>query len=261
MTRREQLLLVAVSGALLLGAVSLYWHRSHAPGGELTLTSEAAAAVELPAGATSVDTVPSVASAPTPVTPLDQDVAPEAEPETVAVSAAGAVRKPGLYTLDSMARVQDLLSKAGGATDEADLSDINLAAQLIDGSTLTIPAQSRVLQQNGTLVARGAQPASALNPAPYTISGWNPAVRASQTGSSTAQAAPTPSAASEGGLINLNTATQDQLETLPGIGPKLAAEIINYRRQSPFQTVEDLDGVPGFGSKRLESLRSLVTAP
>ena len=69
----------------------------------------------------------------------------------------------------------------------------------------------------------------------------------------------TPPSAVQGGLIDLNRATADQLETLPGIGPKRAQDIINYRQQHPFTSVEDLDNVRGVGPKTLETLRPLVT--
>lgn len=259
MTRREQLLLVAVAGALLVGAVSLYWHRNHA-GPAVPSATEAVASVESAAALAVSDTGPAGPAEPMPVPAVDE-AAPPQEPATVAVSAAGAVRRPGLYKLDTTARVQDLLSRAGGASEEGDLSDINLAAQLIDGSTLTIPARSRILEEDGTLVARGGPPASELNPAPYTISGWHPDVGASGPDGSRSDSSVSAPVGSVGGLVNLNTATQDQLETLPGIGPKLAAEIISYRSQMPFRTIEDLDQVPGFGAKRLESVRPLITAP
>ena len=63
----------------------------------------------------------------------------------------------------------------------------------------------------------------------------------------------------KGGLLDLNSASQDELETLPGIGPKLAAEIIAYRSRAPFASVDDLTNVSGIGPKKLEGVRNLVT--
>ena len=176
------------------------------------------------------------------------------------VSAAGEVVRPDVYMLPEGARVRDLLEKAGGATERADLSDINLAARLIDGSTLTIPAR----RQPG----KRTLPAVYVNPPHYTISGWQPApqetpaetppLAGSQVPAAAAPAA-APGAQKKGGLLDLNSASQDELETLPGIGPKLAAEIIAYRSRAPFASVDDLTNVSGIGPKKLEGVRNLVT--
>ncbi|MCL4218623.1 MAG: helix-hairpin-helix domain-containing protein [Candidatus Hydrogenedentes bacterium] len=174
----------------------------------------------------------------------------------------GAVKRPGVYTAERGWRLQELLDAAGGATEDANLTDINLAAELIDGSTLTIPYGRRAEVEQGKLTVRGGQAASALNLPHYTVSGWRPAapvlitnVRAPQP---PASAAPS---ATEGttGRLDLNTATQAQLESLPGIGPVLATEIMNYRQLRPYTSVEDLNDVSGIGEKRLEAIRHLVT--
>jgi len=102
-------------------------------------------------------------------------------------------------------------------------------------------------------VLRRGAPAQPLNPPQYTLSGWRPpAVRASA-------ATPGASTASATTRINLNTATQEELETLPGIGPKLAERIMEFRKHTPFRSVNDLDFVSGIGPKRLEALRPEVT--
>lgn len=171
--------------------------------------------------------------------------APAPKPETrMMATAAGAVRRPGAYRLEADSRIQDLIDAAGGATADADLSDINIAAHVIDGSVLTLPA----------LPAAGSssppQMAARLNPRSYTRSGWTP-----QSGAGTGSLDGT--ATSD--LIDLNTASQSLLETLPGVGPVTATKIIEYRTLTPFRRVEDLTNIHGIGEKTLESLRPLVT--
>ena len=94
------------------------------------------------------------------------------------------------------------------------------------------------------------------NPPQYTNTGWTPSQRAATASSTNG---PAGSGSSSGGLIDLNTATLAELETLPGIGPKLGAEIIRFRESQSFQTVDDLDLVNGIGPKKLEAVRSMVT--
>ena len=156
------------------------------------------------------------------------------------VSVTGGVRRPGAYSLPVDARIQDLIGAAGGATLDGVLDDINIAARLLDGSVLTIP-------QRGLEGAR-VIPAARVNPPSYTRSGWR-----------APRAAPAAGAQAAGGRIDLNTASQAMLETLPGVGPVTAGKIIEYRRQTPFARVEDLTNIHGIGEKTLESLRPHVT--
>jgi competence protein ComEA len=162
----------------------------------------------------------------------------------IAVAVRGAVEKPGLYRFEGDARVQDAVDEAGGAASEADLSDVNLAAPLIDGTTLTIPANTR-----------DAYAARRLNPAEYTVSGWRPDSAAS---SGHAPATHASGEHSSSGRVNINTAGQAELEGLPGIGPALAARIIQHRAEAPFRRAEDLQHVSGIGEKRFEAVRDLI---
>lgn len=139
------------------------------------------------------------------------------------VHVLGAVAKPGLYVLDPDARLVDALAAAGGTTDEADLASVNLARALSDGEQIVVPV----------LGAATATPGNA------------PAG---------------PSAGSPGdGLVDLNTADQAALETLPRIGPALAERIVAWRDENGrFQSVDDLLAVPGIGEKLLAGLRDAV---
>jgi len=140
------------------------------------------------------------------------------------VHVAGAVRRPGVYRLAGDARVADAVDRAGGAERGADLTAVNLAAEIKDGRQIIVPEQGAA--------AAGGMPAAG--------------------GASTPGAPATP--------INLNTATLEQLDTLEGIGPGLAQRILTYRdEQGGFGDVEELGQVPGIGEKRLAALRERVT--
>lgn len=141
------------------------------------------------------------------------------------VHVAGAVVEPGLVQLAPGERVADAIAAAGGATDAADLDRVNLAAPVTDGEQVYLPAE-------------GETPPAA--PEVGTSSG--------ETGDEGSSA-----------VVHVNTAGPDELETLPGIGPARAADIIAYReRDGPFQSVEDLLQVPGIGPATLERLRDQV---
>jgi competence protein ComEA len=137
----------------------------------------------------------------------------------VVVDVVGAVRRPGLYRLPHGSRIADALTRAGGPTPKADLAQVNLAAPLADGEQVVVP-------RRGLAVANGASRST-----------------------SGATAAP----------VQLSTATLEQLESLPGVGPVMAQKIFDYRQEhGAFQSVDELDAVPGIGPKRLEQLRELV---
>ncbi|MDZ4857371.1 MAG: ComEA family DNA-binding protein, partial [Candidatus Hydrogenedentes bacterium] len=176
------------------------------------------------------------------------------------VSVAGAVTSPGVYEFDTGDRVSDAVRAAGGVLEYADVSDINQAATLVDSSTLAIPHSGRAAIEDGNrMVLRAGESAALINPKEYTISGWagrKPVQTSTATSPSVPDAAP--DATKSDGPIDLNSATVEELETLPGVGPKTAIAIIQYREKQPFQTIEDLDNVPGIGEKKLEDLRPHV---
>lgn len=149
------------------------------------------------------------------------------------VYVCGAVRSPGVYTFAPGARVADLIDRAGGATGAAELETINLAAVLTDGQQVVVPRRGET-----------AAATAAGDPA------------AAATGSGGAAAAP----AVPGALVNLNTATLAELDTLPGVGPSTAQKILDYRTSSGgFKSVDDLKNVSGIGDVRFAELKDLVT--
>lgn len=139
----------------------------------------------------------------------------------VVVHVAGAVSAPGVYTLPADSRVDDAV-RAAGATANADLSQLNLAQKLADGQKITVPAA-------------GEAPAPADNAAPSDSS-------------------------QSGALININTATQEELETLPSIGEVRAQAIIAYREEhGGFRTTDELMEVSGIGEKIFADISPHIT--
>ncbi|HLT10415.1 MAG TPA: helix-hairpin-helix domain-containing protein [Micromonosporaceae bacterium] len=167
-------------------------------------------------------TVEPVAVASTVAVPSVAASVPPAEYVVVAVS--GRVRQPGIVRLPAGARVADAIEAAGGALDNDDLALVNLARKVSDGELILV----------------------GVTPPP----GAGAEVGGAEGGTG----------GSSDGLVNLNTATSAQLQTLPGIGPVLAERIIAYREQhGGFEAVSDLRKVTGIGDARYDELKDLVT--
>ena len=133
--------------------------------------------------------------------------------------------RPGVYRLDDGARVADLVAEAGGPTPEAHLDAVALASKLVDGQRVYVPRVGEVVP-----AAVGSDPAAVGPPAPSPAS-----------------------------PLDLNTATAEQLDQLPSVGPATAAAIVAHRdRNGPFRSVEALLEVRGIGPVRLDELRPLV---
>ena len=137
----------------------------------------------------------------------------------IVVDVVGAVRRPGVYRLGRGSRVADAVTSAGGLTRRAQRVSINLAAPLADGEQVVV-------------AARGAAGSTS-----------------SAGGAGVGPAAP----------VSLSTASAEQLDTLPGVGPVTAQKIVAYREQhGPFTSVAQLDAIPGIGPARLADLKGLV---
>ncbi|HZD88289.1 MAG TPA: ComEA family DNA-binding protein [Gaiellaceae bacterium] len=140
-------------------------------------------------------------------------------PRLLVVDVAGAVRRPGLYRLPAGSRIQNAIAAAGGSTRKAQLDLVNLAAPVADGEQVLVPS-------SGSPDAAAAAPAAGASPA-----------------------AP----------LDLNSATAEQLDALPGVGPVTAQKIIDYRQtHGPFRNVDELQGVPGIGPSKMAQLEGLV---
>jgi competence protein ComEA len=141
-------------------------------------------------------------------------------PALLVVDVVGAVRQPGLYRLRKGSRIADAVARAGGAAPNADIAAVNLAAPLADGVQIVVPRRGAV-----SSVGTGTGAGAAGSPGP----------------------------------VDLNTATLEQLDALPGVGPVTAQKILDYRQQhGSFTAVAQLDAIPGIGPARLEQLKGLV---
>jgi competence protein ComEA len=201
LSRGELAGLVVVVVATLLGA-GLWYMRSLPRPVDIAAPADAISPVVSPISGATGPLAPSVAA--------------------IIVDVAGWVREPGVYEFASGDRVIDAIDRAGGPRKGADLTSLNLAAPLTDGTQIVIPK-------------------------PGSTAGG--ATGSSGTGTS-------------GGttLININSAGETELEDLPGVGPVTAAAIIDYRTQNgPFATVDDLIDVTGIGPSTLEQIRPFAT--
>jgi competence protein ComEA len=190
--------------AVTLGGAGLWYSRSLPKPVELAASSAAP-----------------MSGSPAPVSVSSSAPSASASPVTILVDVAGWVRKPGVYEFQQGQRVIDAVKAAGGARHGADLTALNLAAPLTDGTQI--------------LVLKLGAPSS---------------IGSGGSGSSSGS----------GTLININTASETELEELPGVGPVTGAAIIEYRtKNGPFASVDELDNVSGIGPATLEEIRPMAT--
>lgn len=154
------------------------------------------------------------------------DTAPATPAGRLVVDVKGAVRRPGVYRLAAGARTYDAVRRAGGLTARADRIGVNLAARVVDGGEVVVP-------ERGGVARPGSAPASA------------------GTGAAGGDAADEPLS------LDLNTATEQELEQLDGVGPAIAANIVAYREQhGGIASIDELDEVSGIGEAKLAAIRA-----
>jgi len=159
----------------------------------------------------------------TAVPPLSPGNSDPQEPVEWIVYITGAVMRPGVYRIEECSRVYDLVGRAGGLTGEADAEAFNMAAPLVDGVHVHVPRKGETPAPEGTLSA------VAMTRTPLS------------------------------GKVDINRADERQLQDLPGVGPKTAEAILEYRsKQGPFRSPEDLLCVRGIGPAKLEGLRDCI---
>ena len=156
----------------------------------------------------------------------------------LAVQVSGAVQHPGVVRIAEGSRVEDAIKAAGGTSRGADLTGLNLAEQVVDGTKIEIA---------GADTMQGFMPSMSSVTQPTRV-----ASDSSKAKSTSAHPAPA--------SISLSTATAEELDQLPGVGPSTASKIIAYRNANgPFRTVDDLMNVKGIGPKKMQDIRPYVT--
>ena len=232
---------IAMMGGV--GFVGAQWARPSAPLSVEPISGNVPPVDAAPKGAESAVAEP---------TPVESS-----KPKEVVVAMAGAVKKGGLYRLPLDSRIDDAIRAAGGAKADADLEAINLAAKAVDGDQIYVPhkkAEEPAKAEETTKVAekyRGgavrndyaARPVEPVMPLP--LGGSVGALRVSK--------------AKATGPVSLNTGSEAQMETLPGVGPATAAKILEYRQQhGGFASVEEIQAVSGIGPKKFAQMKPFL---
>ena len=152
-------------------------------------------------------------------------------PQNCYVDIKGEVLRPGVYEFSCESRIQEVIKKAGGFTEEADETKINLAQKVTDQMQMIVPNVNS--KQEGGVTEGNSEKGNSSNTTPSN---------------------------SKQGTVNINTATLEELQTIKGIGKKKAEAILQYRKEhGAFRTKEDLLQVKGIGKKALEAIESQVT--
>ena len=154
------------------------------------------------------------------------------EKDMIIIHITGAVKTPGIVKLEEGSRIEDAINKAGGLTEDADITKVNLAYILEDGTKIKIPSNSDIGDFQGENILR-------------TDSGEG-IIEDNEN-------------SSQSSSLNINKATEQDLQTLPGIGPSLASRIIAYRDENgKFSTIEDIKNVNGIGNSKYENIKDYI---
>ena len=167
--------------------------------------------------------------------------------ETIVVHISGAVNIEGIVELEAGSRIANAIEKAGGVKENADMTDINLAYPLEDGMKIHIPTkeETEANKNNENMIDES-----------YVTSSSGGVSSKEDTNSIQGSSKSTTSNAK----VNINTATQEELDTLPGIGPSIASKIIDYREQNgKFNSIEEIKEVSGIGDAKYEKIKDSIT--
>lgn len=169
--------------------------------------------------------------------------------EKIYVYITGEVNSPGVVLLDNGSRIVDAIEAAGGVTDKANITKVNLVYILQDGMKINIPNQND-LKNNENFEYITMSSGDEKNDANINNSASN---------TSSEESSSNKESAFKISVVNINTATQTELETLPGIGPSLALKIINYRKENgKFSSIEDIKNVSGIGDAKFENIKNYI---
>ena len=161
----------------------------------------------------------------------------------IMVYITGEVKNPGIYELEENSRIKDVIEKAGGLKETADITDINLATILQDEDKITIPSKEENKQekQNTEKIQSNKQS------------------KTTEKSQNTTSISTNTTGKNQNTKVNINTATQTELETLPGIGPSIASKIVSYRKENgKFKSIEEIKKVSGIGESKYANIKELI---
>lgn len=160
----------------------------------------------------------------------------------------GEVKQEGVYELDENSRISDAIEKAGGTKENADLSQINLAYKIEDGMRIYIPKKGELVQDKEKIEDKTQEIVTGKSTDITNTTSVNTNLSTNKKSKTDIE------------KINLNKATQTELETLPGIGPSTAEKIIAYRKENGnFKNIEDIMNVNGIGESKYNKIKDLVS--
>ena len=166
--------------------------------------------------------------------------------DKIIVHVSGAVNKEGIVELEENSRISDAINKAEGLKENADTKNINLAFKLEDGMKIYIPTVEETIEKN-----EQNQNGNMIDQTSKYVTSSSGVVQEEQTNEKSEQ--------NKNEKININTATQTELETLPGIGPSTSLKIVNYREENgKFKSIEEIKEVSGIGDAKYENIKELI---
>lgn len=255
---RRTAIALAMAGAVVLVALVAGWALSRGP------------VVDMPVVDTSlVDADQGRGGEPASVAP-GSEASPSGEvrpppPAEIIVSVVGMVHHPGVVTVPGVARAADAIDAAGGMLPEASPASVNLAAPLVDGQQILVgPDPLPELSTGGTAAGNSGGTAGAeglgVGAGGSGVGGAGGGGAGGGGAGGAGGSGGGPDGGSGAGLVNINTATEAELETVTGIGPATAKKIVAHRdKNGPFASVDQLEEVPGIGPAKLEGMRAEVT--
>lgn len=159
------------------------------------------------------------------------------EIDLIIIHIAGEVKKPGIVKIKEGARIADVIEQAGGLTDKANITNINLAYVIEDGQKITIPSKESIEEkenQNEYISSESGQGVIEENPKTNITNSKN-------------------------AIVNINKASKEELQSLQGIGESTATKIIEYRKlNGEFKQIEDIKNVPGIGNSKFEAIKDNI---
>ena len=168
----------------------------------------------------------------------------EENDEKIIVHISGAVNREGIVELEENSRIADAIEKAGGLKENAEAKEINLAYKLEDGMKIYIPTKEEIQNKENLEVNQ------------YVYEGTKE--NSSQVNKSQGNREPKETIINK--KVNINKASQEELDSLPGIGPSTARKILEYRKQNGnFKNIEDIKEVSGIGEAKFEKIREMIT--